>query len=108
MTTPITRYVRYSAKGKACYGILDGETIRELKGNFIQKVVPTGATVPLSEVRLLAPCEPSKVIAVGRNYQTHLGDRTPLVEPGVFIKLDRKSTRLNSSHSAKSRMPSSA
>ena len=30
------------------------------------------------------------------------------VDDGEFVFLDRKSTRLNSSHSAKSRMPSSA
>jgi len=87
MTKPTTHYVRYSAKGKACYGILEGETIRELKGNFLQDVVPTGGNVPLGEVRLLPPCEPSKVLAVGRNYKSHLGERTPLVAPGVFIKL---------------------
>lgn len=87
MTTPITRYVRYSAQGKSCYGILDGDTLRELKGNFIHEVVPTGNSIPLGEVRLLPPCEPSKVLAVGRNYKSHLGDRTPLAAPGVFIKL---------------------
>ena len=83
----MTRYVRYSARGKACYGLLDGDIIRELKGNFLQEVVPTGEKIPLGEVRLLAPCEPSKVIAVGRNYTSHLGDRNPLAAPGVFIKL---------------------
>jgi 2-keto-4-pentenoate hydratase/2-oxohepta-3-ene-1,7-dioic acid hydratase in catechol pathway len=88
MTTSTTRYVRYSAKGKPCYGILDGDTVRELKGNFIQEVVPTGATLPLSEVRLLPPCEPSKIVAVGRNYNSHLGgDRVALEVPGVFLKL---------------------
>jgi 2-keto-4-pentenoate hydratase/2-oxohepta-3-ene-1,7-dioic acid hydratase in catechol pathway len=87
MTKPTTHYVRYSAKGKACYGLLEGEIIRELKGNFLESVVPTETTVPLGEVRLLPPCEPSKVLAIGRNYRSHLGDRTPLVAPGVFIKL---------------------
>ncbi len=87
MTKQIIRYVRYSAKGKPCYGILDGETIRELEGNFLEEVVPTGTTLPLREVSLLPPCEPSKVLAIGRNYKSHLGDRTPLLYPGVFIKL---------------------
>jgi 2-keto-4-pentenoate hydratase/2-oxohepta-3-ene-1,7-dioic acid hydratase in catechol pathway len=87
MTKPITRYVRYAAKGKACYGVLDGDTVRELKGNFLQETAATGTTLPLNEVRLLAPCEPSKVLAIGRNYKSHLGDRTPLLYPGVFIKL---------------------
>jgi 2-keto-4-pentenoate hydratase/2-oxohepta-3-ene-1,7-dioic acid hydratase in catechol pathway len=88
MTKPMTHYVRYTAaKGKACYGILDGDTVRELQGNFLQEIVPTGTTLPLKEVRLLAPCEPSKVLAIGRNYKSHLGERTPLLYPGVFLKL---------------------
>ncbi|UCC48880.1 MAG: fumarylacetoacetate hydrolase family protein, partial [Gemmatimonadota bacterium] len=47
----------------------------------------TGRTVPLSAVRLLAPCEPSKVIAVGLNYRSHLGERPAPAEPGLFAKL---------------------
>ena len=31
-----------------------------------------------------------------------------IVKPGDMVRLDRKSTRLNSSHSSRSRMPSSA
>src|SRR5262245_52065387 len=88
MTTSVTHYVRYEAKGKACYGLLDGDTVRELKGNFLQDVTPTGLTLPLGNVKLLPPCEPSKVIAVGRNYKSHLGgDRVALAFPGVFLKL---------------------
>jgi 2-keto-4-pentenoate hydratase/2-oxohepta-3-ene-1,7-dioic acid hydratase in catechol pathway len=88
MTTTTTRYVRYTAKGKACYGLLDGDTVHELKGNFLTEVVRTGASLPLSEVQLLIPCEPSKIVAVGRNYTSHLGgDRVALTEPGVFLKL---------------------
>jgi 2-keto-4-pentenoate hydratase/2-oxohepta-3-ene-1,7-dioic acid hydratase in catechol pathway len=83
----ITRYVRYLTNGKTCYGILEGEFVRELRGNFLEEIAPTGARIPLADVRLLAPCEPSKVLAVGRNYQSHLGERAPLAYPGVFLKL---------------------
>jgi len=87
MTPTVTRYVRYSKNGKASYGILEGEAVRELKTNFLHDITPTGTVTPLSEVRLLAPCEPSKVIAVGRNYKSHLGERTPTAYPTVFLKL---------------------
>ena len=87
MTSSVTRYVRYSTRGKTCYGILEGGSIRELKGNFLHDVTPSGARLPLDECRLLAPCEPSKVLAVGRNYKSHLGERAPLAAPGVFLKL---------------------
>ena len=82
----VTRYVRYSHDGEVSYGILDGETIRVLDGNLFANPTQTGETVSLSAVRLLAPCEPSKVIAVGLNYQSHLGERAPAEYPGLFAK----------------------
>lgn len=82
-----TRYVRYSHEGKVAYGVLEGEAIRELEGDLFAGPRETGRTVPLSEVRLLAPCEPSKVIAVGLNYRSHLGERPAPAEPGLFAKL---------------------
>jgi 2-keto-4-pentenoate hydratase/2-oxohepta-3-ene-1,7-dioic acid hydratase in catechol pathway len=82
----ITKYVRYSHDGATSYGILEGETIRELRGDLFANPVPTGRSVRLAEVRLLAPCEPSKVIAVGLNYRSHLGERPPAEYPGLFAK----------------------
>jgi len=82
----VTRYVRYQADGEVSYGILDGETVRELRGGLFDDPEPTGRTVALSAVRLLTPVEPSKVIAVGLNYQSHLGDREPADYPGLFAK----------------------
>ncbi len=82
-----TRFVRFSAGGRIGYGILEGESIRELDADFLAGGKPTGRSLPLSEVRLLAPCTPSKVIAVGLNYRSHLGTRPAPQEPGLFAKL---------------------
>ncbi len=49
---------------------------------------PTGERVPLEVAALLAPCEPTKVVCVGRNYVAHakeLGNEPP-PEPLIFIK----------------------
>jgi len=83
----VTKYVRYEAQGKISYGILDGSTIHELAKAPFESSERTGKKVPLSEAKLLAPCEPSKVIAVGLNYKSHLGDRKPAAYPGLFAKL---------------------
>ena len=82
-----TKYVRYSHQNVIAYGILEGETIRELKGNLFAGATPTGRTVKLADARLLAPCQPSKVIAVGLNYKSHLGERPAATYPGLFAKL---------------------
>ncbi|HSA54059.1 MAG TPA: fumarylacetoacetate hydrolase family protein [Gemmatimonadaceae bacterium] len=91
MPTPaaaqVTRYVRYAAGNTVAYGILEGETIRQLSGDLFGAPQPTGRTVRRSEVRLLAPVEPKKVIAVGLNYKSHLGERPAATYPGLFAKL---------------------
>lgn len=81
-----TRYVRYVHQGRTSYGQLDGETVRELEGDLFGARRPTGTTVRLADVRLVAPVEPSKVIAVGLNYRSHLGTRQPAAYPGLFAK----------------------
>ena len=82
----ITKYVRYSHSGVTSYGVLEGETIHALQGDLFSSPTRTGETVALDAVQLLAPCEPVKVIAVGLNYQSHLGDREPAEYPGLFAK----------------------
>ncbi len=82
----ITQYVRYSHDGIVSYGILEGETINVLEGDLFSSPTQTGETLVLSAVQLLAPCQPGKVIAVGLNYQSHLGDREPAEYPGLFAK----------------------
>lgn len=45
-------------------------------------------SIPLAEVRLLAPVTPSKIVCVGRNYREHaaeLGNKMP-EEPLLFLK----------------------
>ena len=82
----VTKYIRYSHQGNVSYGILDGETVQELEGDLFASPRPTGKTVNLSDVRLMIPCEPTKVIAVGFNYRSHIGDREPDPYPGLFAK----------------------
>lgn len=83
----VTRYVRYTHGSTTSYGILDGDAVRELRGDLFARPAATGRTFRLSEVRLLAPVEPSKVIAVGLNYKSHLGERPSAAYPGLFAKL---------------------
>lgn len=55
--------------------------------NFEEVELPPSG-LPLSEVKLLAPVAPSKVVCVGRNYREHaaeLGNKMP-DEPLLFLK----------------------
>ena len=80
------KYVRYSHAGRVAYGLLEGDQVRELSGDLFANPRPTGTTARLSDVKLLAPVAPTKVIAVGLNYKSHLGERPTATYPGLFAK----------------------
>jgi 2-keto-4-pentenoate hydratase/2-oxohepta-3-ene-1,7-dioic acid hydratase in catechol pathway len=70
------------------YGLLEGEQIREIAGLPWSQWSPVSHAWSLSDVRLLAPVEPQKIVCVGRNYAAHaaeLGNEVPK-EPLIFLK----------------------
>jgi 2-keto-4-pentenoate hydratase/2-oxohepta-3-ene-1,7-dioic acid hydratase in catechol pathway len=88
------RLVRYTTApgGAASYGLVEGTggdaVVVALEGAPFDGVRQTGVRTPLAEVTLLAPVEPSKVVAFGRNYAEHakeLGNEVPAL-PIVFLK----------------------
>ena len=82
-----TKYVRYEAGGRVSWGILEGDTtIRELQGSVFDNAKPTGRTLKLAEVKLLAPAEAKKVIAAGLNYKSHIGEQPAAKYVGLFAK----------------------
>jgi 2-keto-4-pentenoate hydratase/2-oxohepta-3-ene-1,7-dioic acid hydratase in catechol pathway len=88
------RFVPLSAReGKAsqpAYGILslNSDRIREISGTPWLQWSETNNNRALKDVRLLAPCEPGKILCIGRNYAAHaaeLGNPMPK-EPMLFMK----------------------
>jgi 2-keto-4-pentenoate hydratase/2-oxohepta-3-ene-1,7-dioic acid hydratase in catechol pathway len=85
-TLDVKRYVRFGVQDRIVYGLLEDERVNELKGSIFRRPARTGKTYSLDEVKLLAPCEPSKVMAVALNYASHLGDRPKPKNPELFFK----------------------
>jgi len=82
------KIVRYTVGRKTAYGILDGENIHGLTGSPFNRLMRSGISHSLSDVKLLAPCTPSKIVALGVNYRSHgeeMSHRIP-TEPLIFIK----------------------
>lgn len=82
----VEKYVRFSRGGKTQYGVLDGENVRELSASPFAGGKPGRATHALKDVRLEIPCEPRTVIAVARNYKSHLGTTPPPPRVENFYK----------------------
>jgi 2-keto-4-pentenoate hydratase/2-oxohepta-3-ene-1,7-dioic acid hydratase in catechol pathway len=83
---PGTRYVRFSRDRITAYGQLEGNRIREIRGGLFGRIEFSGRTHDLAQVKLLFPCVPPKVWAVGLNYRSHLGTRPAPKQPEIFLK----------------------
>ncbi len=83
----VQRYVRYEQGGTVSYGLLHGDTIEPIEGELFGDHTPTGKSVPLADVKLLYPCEPTKILALAGNYSSHLGEGVePHSHPEIFYK----------------------
>ena len=66
--TTTSAWVRYDLTGLEGFGRLDGDRILAHEGDLFDSPRPTGQSLPLAAVRLLAPTRPSKVIALWNNF----------------------------------------
>jgi len=79
-------YARYERQGQVRFGLIDGGVVKELRGGLFDAPETTGSQYVLGDVKLLAPCVPPKILAVGLNYKSHLGTRPAPVNPEMFYK----------------------
>ncbi len=83
------RIVRYQMKDEApTYGWLLKDKIGEIEGDLFGAYKRKEARIPVADVKLLPPSQPSKILCVGRNYVEHareLGNEVPKV-PLIFMK----------------------
>lgn len=82
----VRRYVRYKHGNSVSYGLLDGDQVREIRGDLFGSHSETRNKHKVAGVKLLAPAVPPKVLAVGLNYRSHLGTRKPPASPEIFYK----------------------
>ena len=82
------KIVRYTAGKRAEYGILDGELVQRFTGTPYFHFRSTDRYHKLSDLKLLSPCTPSKIVALGLNYRSHAEEmKTPVPdEPLIFLK----------------------
>jgi 2-keto-4-pentenoate hydratase/2-oxohepta-3-ene-1,7-dioic acid hydratase in catechol pathway len=92
------KILRFAVNGTIKYGILENDSIRIMVGtpfSYLQRpgnpLRLTGNRYRLQDVRLLAPCLPSKIVAVGLNYRKH-AEETKLQIPSVPLIFLKPST----------------
>lgn len=79
---------RIETQGRVVYALREGELYREMKGDPFSGMEKTERVYAPEEIRLLAPVQPSKILAVGKNYAAHARefDGEPPASPIIFMK----------------------
>jgi 2-keto-4-pentenoate hydratase/2-oxohepta-3-ene-1,7-dioic acid hydratase in catechol pathway len=82
------KLVRFLKNDQPCYGLIEGEAVYTVEGFIFGKFRQADKVAALTEVCLLAPCQPTKILAVGLNYRTHAAEAGYDVppEPLLFFK----------------------
>jgi 2-keto-4-pentenoate hydratase/2-oxohepta-3-ene-1,7-dioic acid hydratase in catechol pathway len=79
---------KFKHKGKALTGILKEDLLFPVQGSVFRKFGFKRTGISISDVILLPPANPTKIVAVGRNYKEHadeMGQPLP-EEPLLFLK----------------------
>ena len=83
MTMP--HWIRFEHQGDRGFGTLDGDVITRHRGDMFAAPEPTSERLDLSAVRVLAPTQPSKMIALWNNFRA-LGAKLGVPAPeSLFI-----------------------
>lgn len=83
------RIVRYAASFKtSAHGLFEDNVVYALDGNPFGKIEPGRRIGSLDALTLLAPCDPTKIVAIGRNYREHAAEHGAEIppEPLIFLK----------------------
>jgi 2-keto-4-pentenoate hydratase/2-oxohepta-3-ene-1,7-dioic acid hydratase in catechol pathway len=84
----MARWLRFEHEGRTGFGRLRDDVIEVHDGDLFGSPRPTTDTVPLSDVRLRTPCDPSKMTCLWNNFHelaAKLGSPAP-EEPLYLIK----------------------
>ena len=82
-------YCRFQAGDAEGWGEVEQHEVWEVTPDIFSPMERTGKSYSMNDERFLAPCKPSKIIAIGLNYKDHIEEfgRTEIpAEPVIFLK----------------------
>jgi len=80
--------IRFQTSTGPQFGILEGETVYRAEGGYATGFQSGQAVGGLGQITLLSPCQPTKIVALGRNYAAHAAEHGADVpsQPLIFLK----------------------
>lgn len=87
------RYVKIALDGEAVWGVLRDEMVFTMEGTPYKSIRLDGKSLPLDEACLLAPCDATKLVCIGKNYYDHVEEMKAMADasgtphrPTLFLK----------------------
>lgn len=74
------RFVKLLREGRGVWGVLHGDVVHTLTEPPFEGVRYDGESLPLSGCRLLAPCEATKIVCIGKNYFDHIHEMKSMLD----------------------------
>jgi 2-keto-4-pentenoate hydratase/2-oxohepta-3-ene-1,7-dioic acid hydratase in catechol pathway len=72
------RIARFEVDGLARYGVVEGDSVVEIRGDVFGSFDRTSTSHALSDIHLLAPVTPSQMFGPGVNFADHLHEATSI------------------------------
>lgn len=87
------RYVKVMRNSTPVWGVLQDSEVRTLAKPPFGELCYDGHSLPLAECKLLAPCEATKIVCIGKNYYDHIQEMRSMLDasnnpeqPTLFLK----------------------
>src|SRR5512139_3331867 len=82
------KIVRYQDGVNNKWGVIEEKMVREMEGDPFEHFHLSSKAKKIDEVKLLSPCLPSKIVAVGVNYRDHAEEMKAKLpeDPVLFLK----------------------
>jgi 2-keto-4-pentenoate hydratase/2-oxohepta-3-ene-1,7-dioic acid hydratase in catechol pathway len=82
------KLIRYRFGQETAYGLLVDDLVYQLASDLWAEPRPGPVMAHLHEVEILAPCQPTKIVAIGLNYASHAAEHNNQIppEPLFFLK----------------------
>jgi 2-keto-4-pentenoate hydratase/2-oxohepta-3-ene-1,7-dioic acid hydratase in catechol pathway len=79
---------RYRHNDKISYGVLKEDSLCPVEGSIFGKFNVKKEKIPISDATILPPVIPSKIVAIGANYKSHIKEMGRQIpeEPLIFLK----------------------
>jgi 2-keto-4-pentenoate hydratase/2-oxohepta-3-ene-1,7-dioic acid hydratase in catechol pathway len=82
------KIVRFQTSAGPQFGLVDGDRVYRAEGDYAHGFRQEELAGELSQLKLLCPCQPTKIVALGRNYAAHAAEHGSEVPryPLIFLK----------------------